>query len=130
MITKVSVGPEIDDDELEAELGNLEQENLDKTMLSAPIVPATQVGNGGELTKPVIDFVGFIIMLTPQQRKAKPMHKPRKKRKTKMQSSRGCRERCSCLRQTTCVDFLLIRSRTGVVWQASSYQFIAFCSLR
>jgi len=45
-ITRVSLGNEIDEDELLKELEGLEQEQLDNKMVGAPVAPVTQVGNG------------------------------------------------------------------------------------
>lgn len=50
-ITRVSLGNEIDEDELLKELEDLEQEQLDNKMVGAPVAPVTQVGNGPEKGK-------------------------------------------------------------------------------
>lgn len=47
-ITRVNIGNEIDEDELLQELEDMEQEQLDNKMIGAPVVPVSQVGNGGE----------------------------------------------------------------------------------
>lgn len=50
-ITRVSLGNEIDEDDILKELEDMEQEQLDNKMIGAPVVPVSQVGNGPEKGK-------------------------------------------------------------------------------
>lgn len=51
VIASTTFGNEVDEDELLKELEDMEQEQLDKTMIGAPVVPVSQVGNGPEKGK-------------------------------------------------------------------------------
>lgn len=96
-ITRVSLGNDIDEDDLLKELEDMEQEQLDNKMVGAPVAPVTQVGNGpGEYFGyfKLLDTWEWVLTKIYFQKKAKLWRIRRKRRMTRRKNSGNCKPRC------------------------------------